>query len=92
MVHVPSGRRYLHVDTATIELAPMPEPDIHALVDEGDVMYCAGALMVENARVVPFVQSINGSIDSVLGLSMATVEVGMLAVAEAANSTNTVQN
>lgn len=83
VTHVPSGKSQLRVDRATIELAPMPDADIDALVAEGEIFHCAGALMVENPLVVPYVQRIRGTPDAVLGLSMATVEEGMLAVAPA---------
>jgi septum formation protein len=41
------------------------------MVDQGDLFYCAGALMVEDPLLAPFIERIEGSMDSVQGLSKA---------------------
>ena len=40
---------------------------------EGTVLQCAGGLMVEHPLVEPFIARIDGSMDSVMGLSKALV-------------------
>ena len=45
-----------------------------ALIAEGEMMWCAGGLMVEHALVAPHVTKMVGGLDSVMGLSKATVE------------------
>lgn len=40
-----------------------------ALLAEGEVMWCAGGLMVEHDLVQPHVTSMEGSLDSVMGLA-----------------------
>ena len=44
---------------------------VEALVDEGAVMACAGALMVEHALVAPRIARMHGALDSVQGLPKA---------------------
>ena len=48
------------------------QPDVvDALVREGRVMRCAGALMVEHPLVAPCILRMNGALDSVQGLPKA---------------------
>lgn len=48
------------------------EPDVvDALVREGRVMRCAGALMVEHPLVAPRILRMDGALDSVQGLPKA---------------------
>lgn len=42
---------------------------VEALIEEGDVFYSAGALLVENPLMTPYLDRIDGSFDGVLGLS-----------------------
>ena len=62
------------VDTSTIYFKSIPEEVINSLIEQGDVFYCAGALMVENPILVPYVDRIEGSIDSVMGMSKSLLE------------------
>jgi septum formation protein len=57
------------VDTATIHFSPIPDSVIDQLLEEGEVMYCAGGLMVEHPLVLPY-RRIEGTEDSVMGLSL----------------------
>jgi septum formation protein len=57
-----------------IHFAPIPQASVDALVAEGDMMWCAGGLMVEHALVQPHVTRMVGSLDSVMGLCKETVE------------------
>jgi predicted house-cleaning NTP pyrophosphatase (Maf/HAM1 superfamily) len=52
----------------------IPESSVDALIEAGDVYYCAGGLMVEHPLVSPHVVRMDGTIDSVMGLCKATVE------------------
>jgi septum formation protein len=61
-------------ETCVIRMDPLPEEDVEALVAEGEVMWCAGGLMVEHERVAPRVVAIEGGgDDTVRGLGRATV-------------------
>lgn len=61
------------VDVSTIHFTPIPEATMEALIAEGDVLYCAGGLMVEHPAVVPHVVRIDGTQDGVMGLAKALV-------------------
>jgi len=64
-----TGARRAALDLATIHMAPLPAADIDALIAEGEVLWCAGGLMVEHPLVAPRVTRIEGAQDSVMGLS-----------------------
>jgi septum formation protein len=70
----PPPRRHEALEVCVIRMDPLPEEDVEALVAEGEVMWCAGGLMVEHARVAPRVAAIEGGgDDAVRGLGRATV-------------------
>ncbi|KAG7673971.1 hypothetical protein Ndes2526B_g02553 [Nannochloris sp. 'desiccata'] len=68
-----TGQRLESLDIATIHFTHIPEETAEILIKEGDVMWCAGGLMVEHPLVVPHVTNMEGGQDAVMGLSKATV-------------------
>jgi septum formation protein len=78
--HVPSNIRVAGVDTATIHFNSTTLTDktakvlVETLVELGEpVMSCAGGLMIEHPLVQQHVQRIDGTQDSVMGLSKSLV-------------------
>jgi septum formation protein len=71
LTHLPSGVTVAGVDTATIHfLKTIPADLIDKLVkDDAPVLSCAGGLMVEHPLVKEYIQGIDGTEDSVMGLS-----------------------
>ena len=69
-----TGRRAEGVDTTSVCFSAIPDEVIAQLVDEGEVLHCAGGLMIEHPLVQPYIVSVDGSIDSVMGLSKALVQ------------------
>jgi septum formation protein len=71
LTHLPSGVSVSGVDTATIHfLETIPADLIDRLVaDDQPVLSCAGGLMVEHPLVKEYIHSIDGTEDSVMGLS-----------------------
>jgi septum formation protein len=71
LTHLPSGVTVSGVDTATIHfLNTIPANLIDRLVQEDEpVLSCAGGLMVEHPLVREYIQRIDGTEDSVMGLS-----------------------
>jgi septum formation protein len=71
LTHLPSGVSVSGVDTATINfLKTIPADLVDRLVqDDQPVLSCAGGLMVEHPLVKEYIQSIDGTEDSVMGLS-----------------------
>ena len=78
-----TGRQWHTVDEASVIFDPIPDATVAALLKEGEVFYCAGGLMVEHPLVQPHVRRMEGTMDSVMGLSKASV-VRLLAEAVAA--------
>jgi septum formation protein len=64
-----TGIRVMGVDVATIHFDPIPEDSITKLIEEGEVYYCAGGLMVEHKLVRPHITKMEGTEESVMGLS-----------------------
>lgn len=64
-------------DTASIHFSLIPEEVIEAIVAEGTCLSCAGGLMVEDPKVQPYLERIEGGMDSVMGLGKETT-LGLL--------------
>ncbi|CAM9945647.1 unnamed protein product [Scytosiphon promiscuus] len=73
LTDVVTGRQCSGVDTAEIFFNEIPDSVVRELCSEGTVLHCAGGLMVEHALVQPYITKIEGSLDSVMGLSKALV-------------------
>ena len=72
LTHLPSGIQVSGVDTATIHFAPNVPADLlvdQLLADDAPILSCAGGLMIEHPRVQAHVVRIDGTEDSVMGLS-----------------------
>jgi septum formation protein len=72
LTHVPSGIQVSGVDSATIVFRPsVADADLvdRLLEDGAPVLSCAGGLMVEHPFVREHVERIDGTEDSVMGLS-----------------------
>ena len=70
---VRSGRFAESLDVATVVFDAIPPHVVESLVAEEAVLWCAGALMVESPLIAPHVTRIEGGMDSVQGLGMATL-------------------
>lgn len=74
LTNILTGKRVSGTDTATIYLKSIPDRVIDELIEEGDVLYCAGGLMIEHAKVGPYIDRLDGTMDSIMGLSQALLE------------------
>ncbi|CAM9276612.1 unnamed protein product, partial [Sphacelaria rigidula] len=68
-----TGQQVSGVDTAEISFAEIPDSVVAQLCQEGTVLQCAGGLMVEHELVKPYILKMDGTIDSVMGLSKSLV-------------------
>ena len=68
VTHVPSLARASGVDIVRIDLTPLPDEVIERLLEDGEVLYCAGALRIEDPLVAPYIRHVDGTVDSVMGL------------------------
>ena len=71
MTHLPTGIQVSGVDTATIYFsASIPTDLVDRLVELGEpILSCAGGLMIEHPLTKEHLQRIDGTEDSVMGLS-----------------------
>ena len=67
---VKTGIKREGVDITNIYFKKFSKDVIDSLIEEGEVMWCAGALMIEHKLVEPYIEKVEGKIDSVMGLSM----------------------
>ncbi|KAG2445632.1 hypothetical protein HXX76_000242 [Chlamydomonas incerta] len=63
-----SGRAAEDVETSYIHFRPIPEDVRARLIEEGEVFYCAGGLMIEHPLVEPHIERMDGTQCSVMGL------------------------
>jgi septum formation protein len=66
---VSSGRRVEGHDRVRIVLRPLPPETINQLLAEPDTYICAGGFRFEHPLIGPLVVSMDGEIESVMGLS-----------------------
>jgi septum formation protein len=69
-----TGKRVSAVDVATIHFNPIAESVMDQLISEGVVFHCAGGLMIENPLVLPFIERVEGSEESVMGISSVLLD------------------
>lgn len=71
VAHVPSGIQVSGVDTATIYFRPTIGGDLvdRLLANDEPILECAGGLMIEHPLTKEHVERIDGTEDSVMGLS-----------------------
>ena len=62
------------VDQATVYFHPISDDIIEQLINEGDTKHCAGGLMIEHPLIQSSIIKIEGTIDSVMGLSISCLE------------------
>lgn len=51
----------------------IPSEVVNQMVEEGTVMKCAGALMIEHPLLAPFITRFEGTKDAIMGLPKDTV-------------------
>jgi septum formation protein len=73
VTNLSTGASCQDVDVATVHFSPIPAATVDELLREGDCMYCAGGLMVEHPLVVPHITRMEGTQDSIMGLSKLLV-------------------
>lgn len=76
-----TGQKHLLVDQVHITFKPIPKEVVDQLIQEGEIFWCAGGLQIEHPAVQPYIVSIGGAMDSVMGLPKHAVMEGVVAVA-----------
>ncbi|XP_047085699.1 7-methyl-GTP pyrophosphatase-like isoform X2 [Lolium rigidum] len=71
---VKNGSRRGGWDKSEVYFHKIPDEVIDSLIEEGSVFYVAGGLLVEHPLTLPLVESIVGTMDSVMGLPKELTE------------------
>ncbi|XP_072998658.1 uncharacterized protein [Typha latifolia] len=74
VTNLKTGTRKGGVDKAEVHFQKIPDEVIENLINEGDVLYVAGGLLVEHPLTSPLIEALVGTIDSVMGLPKALTE------------------
>jgi len=74
VTNVKTGARKEGWDKAEVYFHKIPDEVVESLIEEGDVFYVAGGLLVEHPLTSPLVEAIVGTIDSVMGLPKVLTE------------------
>lgn len=61
------------ITTVATLSSQVPDSVVTKLCEEGTVLQCAGGLMVEHKLVQPYITNMDGTMDSVMGLSKSLV-------------------
>ncbi|KAF5831991.1 inosine triphosphate pyrophosphatase-like protein [Dunaliella salina] len=64
-----TGAKFQELDITRIHFKPIPDPVIDEIIKAGDWTDCAGGLRIEQPILEPYLSGIEGSEDSVMGLS-----------------------
>lgn len=67
VTHYPTGLQYSGFDIATIHWKKIPAEVVQSVVAKKEIFDCAGGFRIEDEELKPFIKSIDGSFDSVLG-------------------------
>ncbi|KAK4753464.1 hypothetical protein SAY87_022262 [Trapa incisa] len=74
VTNLKTGKRRGGWDRVEINFHEIPDETIEKLIEEGNVLYVAGALIIEHPLILPFVKGVVGTTDSVMGLPKALTE------------------
>ncbi|XP_022981331.1 maf-like protein DDB_G0281937 [Cucurbita maxima] len=74
VTNLKTGFRKGEWDRVEIYFHEIPDEVIDKLIEEGDVLYVAGGLLIENPLISPYVKEVVGTTDSVMGLPKALTE------------------
>lgn len=74
LTHLGSKKTAIGVDSATIFFDTIPLSVIDKIMEEGQMIHCAGGLMVEHPLLQPYIKSIDGTQESLMGLSCELLE------------------
>ncbi len=71
VTNIATGKSSEGVDTATTFFKLIPQSVIDQLIEQGDVLRAAGGFIVDDPLIAPYVERIEGEMESVIGLPLA---------------------
>ena len=69
LTNMQTGQQVYDIDQSTIHFGDIPNDIIDKIISEGNVLNCAGGLMIEHPLLQPYINKIEGTQDSLMGLS-----------------------
>lgn len=69
-----NGKQISGIDIVKVYLNPIPQDVINKLIEQGIIFHCAGALRLEDPLMKAFIQKIDGTEDSLMGLPKTLVK------------------
>lgn len=73
ITHFPTGVQSSSVDVATVHWYSLSEEVVNKVVNKGSIFSSAGGFEIEDADLNPLIASIDGTVDSVLGLPVTAM-------------------
>lgn len=72
VVNTATNKRVAGVDIAKVYHKPIPKAVAEQYIEKGDIFHCAGGFQIEdeNGKLDPYIERVEGSIDSVKGLPL----------------------
>eukprot|EP00743_Colponemidia_sp_Colp-15_P004779 GILK01005147.1.p1 GENE.GILK01005147.1~~GILK01005147.1.p1 ORF type:complete len:203 (-),score=29.14 GILK01005147.1:103-630(-) len=74
VVNTSNGKVAFGIDEASVHFKVIPEDVIAQVIAKGEVMYCAGGFMVEEPLLQPYIERVDGTIDSIQGLPITLLK------------------
>lgn len=63
-----TGRRASGLDRVEVDIDPIPDEAIDAMIRKGELYKCAGGVKTEDPLMKPYIRKVHGTQDSVMGL------------------------
>lgn len=72
VVHnIATGRRTEGLDTAAVRFRRIPADTVDRIIAQGDVFHTAGGFLIEDPLFAPYIETIEGEMESVMGMPIA---------------------
>lgn len=68
-----TGKRAEGTDTVHVRFREIPEDIVEGLIAEGDVLHCAGGIKAEHPLMAPYVEHMEGTMESLNGVPVELV-------------------
>lgn len=74
VVNTANGKRVSGIDKAKVHFKQIPEEVINLLIQDGKIFSCAGGFQLSDKHLLPYVEKIEGTVDSVEGLPLKLLD------------------
>ncbi|KAI8922886.1 inosine triphosphate pyrophosphatase-like protein [Entophlyctis helioformis] len=74
VVNTHTGKRVQGVDVARQYMTEIPDDVVDAVLAKGDIMWCAGGVMVDEPLLFPYLGERQGDLDSIIGMPLRLLD------------------